>query len=109
MTAIEIPRAPLPPFTRETAVQKVRAAEDAWNSRDPARVALAYTIDSEWRNCDQFLTGRAAIIALLTEKWRRETEYRLVKDLWAFSDNRIAVRFQYECLTDEQWYRGYGN
>ncbi len=109
MTEIEITRAPLPPFTRDTALQKVRAAEDAWNSRDPARVALAYTIDSEWRNRDQFLVGRAAIIALLTEKWQRETEYRLVKDLWAFSGNRIAVRFQYECLTDGQWYRGYGN
>ncbi len=109
MTEIEIARAPLPPFTRETAQQKVRAAEDAWNSRDPAKVALAYTIDSEWRNRDRFLVGRPAIIALLTEKWHREAEYRLVKDLWAFTDNRIAVRFQYECLTEGQWYRGYGN
>lgn len=109
MTEIEIPRAPFPPFTREAALQKVRAAEDAWNSRDAARVALAYTVDSSWRNRDQFLTGRPAIVALLTEKWRRETEYRLVKDLWAFTDNRIAVRFQYEYLTDGQWYRAYGN
>ena len=109
MTEIEIARAPLPPFTREAALKKVRAAEDAWNSRDPARVALAYTVDSEWRNRDQFLTGRTAIIALLTEKWRRETEYRLIKDLWAFTDNRIAVRFQYEYLTDGQWYRAFGN
>lgn len=109
MTEIEIPRPPLPPFTRETASLKVRAAEDAWNSRDPARVALAYTIDSEWRNRDQFLTGRAAIIALLSEKWAREEEYRLIKDLWAFTDNRIAVRFQYECRSAGQWYRCYGN
>ena len=109
MTDIEIPRPPLPPFTRETALLKVRAAEDAWNSRDPERVALAYTIDSEWRNRDRFLAGRAAIIALLTEKWAREEEYRLVKDLWAFTDNRIAVRFQYECRTAGKWYRCYGN
>lgn len=109
MTDIEIPRPPLPPFTRETALLKVRAAEDAWNSRDPERVALAYTIDSEWRNRDRFLTGRSAIIALLTEKWSREEEYRLVKDLWAFTDNRIAVRFQYECRTAGQWYRCFGN
>jgi uncharacterized protein len=109
MTDIEIPRVPLPPFTRETAIAKVRAAEDAWNSRDPARVALAYTFDSTWRNRDTFLTGRTAIIALLSEKWAREEEYRLVKDLWAFTDNRIAVRFQYECRTDGQWYRCYGN
>ena len=109
MTDLEIPRPPLPPFTRETALLKVRAAEDAWNSRDPARVALAYTLDSAWRNRDAFLTGRAAIIALLTEKWSREEEYRLVKDLWAFTDNRIAVRFQYECRIAGQWYRSYGN
>jgi nuclear transport factor 2 (NTF2) superfamily protein len=109
MTDSEIPRAPFPPFTRATAIAKVRAAEDAWNSRDPARVALAYTVDSEWRNRDQFLVGRGAIIALLTRKWAREEEYRLVKDLWAFSGNRIAVRFQYECRTDGQWVRGYGN
>jgi hypothetical protein len=109
MTDSEIPRAPFPPFTYATAIAKVRAAEDAWNSRDPARVALAYTLDSEWRNRDAFVIGRAAIIELLTEKWAREEEYRLVKDLWAFSGNRIAVRFQYECRTDGQWYRGYGN
>lgn len=109
MTEIEIPRPPFPPFTRKSALAKVRAAEDAWNSRDPERVALAYTIDSEWRNRDRFLTGRAAIVGLLTEKWIREEEYRLVKDLWAFTDNRIAVRFQYECRTAGQWYRCYGN
>ena len=109
MNEIEIPRPPFPPFTRETALAKVRAAEDAWNSRNPDRVALAYTIDSEWRNRDRFFTGRAEIVALLEEKWGREEEYRLVKDLWAFTDNRIAVRFQYECRTDGQWYRGYGN
>lgn len=109
MTVAEIPRPPLPPFTRETALLKVRAAEDAWNSRDPARVALAYTVDSEWRNRDSFLVGRDAIVALLTLKWRHEEEYRLVKDLWAFTDNRIAVRFQYECRTAGQWYRCYGN
>ena len=109
MTEPEISRAPLPPFTRETAIAKVRAAEDVWNSRDPARVAEAYTSDSEWRNRETFLTGRTAIIVLLTEKWTREEEYRLVKDLWAFSENRIAVRFQYECRIDGQWYRCYGN
>ena len=109
MTEIEIARPPLPPFTPETALLKVRAAEDAWNSRDPDRVALAYTIDSEWRNRDSFVQGRGAIVALLTEKWAREEEYRLVKDLWAFTDNRIAVRFQYECRVAGQWYRCYGN
>jgi nuclear transport factor 2 (NTF2) superfamily protein len=109
MTAVEPPRPPLPPFTRETALLKVRAAEDAWNSRDPARVALAYTVDSEWRNRDRLIKGRAAIIDLLTAKWAREEDYRLVKDLWAFTDNRIAVRFQYECRTQGQWLRCYGN
>ena len=109
MNELEISRPPLPPFTLETALLKVRAAEDAWNSRDPDRVALAYTIDSEWRNRDSFLNGRRAITALLTEKWAREEDYRLVKDLWAFTDNRIAVRFQYECRVAGQWYRGYGN
>jgi len=109
MNASEIARPPLPPFTRETALQKVRAAEDAWNTRDPERVALAYTVDSEWRNRDEFLIGRDAIIALLTRKWQREQDYRLVKDLWAFEGNRIAVRFQYECHTDGQWWRAYGN
>ena len=91
------PRPPLPPFTQETALQKVRAAEDAWNSRDPVRVALAYTADSQWRNRDQFIIGRPAITAFLTAKWAREEDYRLVKDLWAFTANRIAVRFQFEC------------
>ena len=109
MTAIEIARPPLPPFTRETALAKIRAAEDAWNSRDPTRVALAYSIDSAWRNRDLFFTGRAAIVAFLTEKWAREEEYRLIKDLWAFTDNRIAVRFQYECRIAGLWYRCYGN
>ena len=109
MTETEIARPPLPPFTRETALIKVRAAEDAWNSRDPDRVALAYTVDSEWRNRDRFIRGRAAIVELLTEKWRREEEYRLVKDLWAFTGRRIAARFQDECRTAGQWYRCYGN
>ncbi|GHH10493.1 hypothetical protein GCM10008023_08310 [Sphingomonas glacialis] len=109
MSTLETPRPPLPPFTRESAVLKVRAAEDAWNSRDPERVALAYTTDSAWRNRDSFVTGRPAIIALLSAKWSREQDYRLVKDLWAFTDNRIAVRFQYECRIAGQWYRSYGN
>lgn len=103
------PRPPLPPFTQETALQKVRAAEDAWNSRDPVRVALAYTADSQWRNRDQFITGRPAITVFLTAKWAREEDYRLVKDLWAFTANRIAVRFQYECRIAGQWHRCYGN
>lgn len=99
-----------PPFTRETALAKVKAAENAWNSCDPERVALAYTPDSEWRNRDRFLTGRAAIKAFLTEKWRRELDYRLMKELWAFTDNRISVRFEYE-LRDVhgQWWRSHGN
>ena len=109
MIETETPRAPVPPFTRETAELKVRAAEDAWNSRDPERVALGYTGDSEWRNRDEFVTGRAAIVELLSRKWARESEYRLVKQLWAADGNRIAVRFQYECRTDGQWYRCYGN
>lgn len=101
---------PLPPFTRETAAQKVQAAEDAWNSRNPERVAQAYTVDSVWRNRDQFVTGRAEIVAFLTQKWERELDYALRKDLWAFSGNRIAVRFQYECHdASGQWYRSYGN
>ena len=109
MTDIEIDRPPLPPFTQDSALRKIRAAENAWNTRDPERVALAYTVDSEWRNRDRFLRGRPAIVALLTAKWEREEEYRLVKDLWAFTDDRIAVRFQYECRTQGQWYRCYGN
>jgi nuclear transport factor 2 (NTF2) superfamily protein len=103
-------RPPLPPFTRETAIQKVRLAEDAWNSRDPKRVALAYTVDSRWRNRTEFVTGRAEIEAFLTRKWRRELDYRLIKELWAFEANRIAVRFAYECHDDSgNWYRAYGN
>ncbi|MFF3403613.1 DUF1348 family protein [Streptomyces sp. NPDC002659] len=103
-------RLPVPPFTAETAQQKVRAAEDAWNSRDPERVALGYTEDSEWRNRDVFLSGRAEIVEFLSEKWRRELDYRLRKELWAFTDNRIAVRFEYEWRNDEdRWFRSYGN
>jgi nuclear transport factor 2 (NTF2) superfamily protein len=103
-------RPPLPPFTGETAAQKVRAAEDAWNTRDPERVALAYTPDSEWRNRDEFLSGREAIVEFLTRKWERELDYCLRKELWAFTENRIAVRFEYECHdADGQWWRSYGN
>lgn len=103
-------RPPLPPFTKETAVQKVQAAEDAWNTRDPHKVALAYTEDSVWRNRDRFVAGREAIVALLTDKWRRELDYSLRKELWTFDGNRIAVRFQYECHdADGQWWRSYGN
>ncbi len=103
-------RPPLPPFTRETALRKVQAAEDAWNTRDPERVSLAYTEDSVWRNRDQFVTGRAAIVAFLTTKWERELDYVLRKSLWAFTDDRIAVRFQYECHdASGQWWRSYGN
>jgi uncharacterized protein len=103
-------RPPLPPFTRETAAQKVQAAEDAWNTRDPERVAAAYTEDSVWRNRDTFITGRAEIVAFLTRKWERELDYALRKNLWAFDENRIAVRFQYECHDrDGNWWRSYGN
>src|SRR5258708_1713455 len=103
-------RPPLPPFTAETAAQKARLAEDGWNSRDPAKVALAYTPDSVWRNRAEFLQGRAAIEAFLTRKWVRELEYRLIKELWAFINNRIAVRFAYEWHDDSgQWFRSYGN
>jgi uncharacterized protein len=103
-------RPPLPPFTLETATQKVRLAEDAWNSKDPARVALAYTPDSRWRNRAEFLQGRAAIEAFLRRKWDRELDYRLIKELWAFGENRIAVRFAYEWHDDSgQWFRSYGN
>ncbi|MER8220270.1 nuclear transport factor 2 family protein [Streptomyces sp. NPDC094143] len=103
-------RPPLPPFTRATAAQKVQAAEDAWNTRDPHQVALAYAEDSVWRNRDIFLTGRAEIVAFLTAKWAREREYALRKDLWAFDGNRIAVRFQYESRdAGGQWWRSYGN
>lgn len=103
-------RPPLPPFTRETAVQKVQAAEDAWNTRDPERVALAYTPDSQWRNRDVFLRGRAEIVEFLTAKWARELDYALRKSLWSADGDRIAVRFQYECRdTGGQWWRSYGN
>ena len=103
-------RPPLPPFSAETAAQKARMAEDAWNSRDPSRVALAYTEESRWRNRSEFLTGRAAIEAFLTRKWQRELDYRLIKELWAFDGNRIAVRFAYECRNDAgEWSRSYGN
>lgn len=103
-------RPPLPPFTRETAIQKVRAAEDAWNSRDPERVALAYTEDSRWRNRVEFIEGRPAIIAFLRRKWAKELDYRLIKELWAFDGNRIAVRFAYEWRDDSgSWFRSYGN
>lgn len=103
-------RPPLPPFTAETAAQKVRAAEDGWNGRNPAKVATAYTVDSVWRNRSTFLKGRAEIEAFLTDKWARETDYRLIKELWAFTDNRIAVRFAYESQDAEgQWWRSYGN
>jgi uncharacterized protein (TIGR02246 family) len=104
------PRPPFPPFTAETAAKKVQAAEDGWNSRDPARVALAYTPDSEWRNRSDFFSGRDAIRAFLTKKWERELDYRLKKELWAFTDNRIAVRFEYEFHNAEgNWFRAYGN
>lgn len=104
------PRPPLPPFTHDTAVQKVQAAEDAWNTRDPHRVSLAYTPDSEWRNRDLHVVGRDAIVEFLTAKWEREQDYVLRKGLWAFHDDRIAVRFQYEWHdTDGQWFRSYGN
>jgi len=103
-------RPPLPPFTRESAAQKARLAEDAWNSRDPVRVSLAYTEDSRWRNRAEFLQGRPAIVEFLRRKWARELDYRLIKELWAFHDNRIAVRFQYEFHDDSgNWFRAYGN
>ena len=103
-------RPPVPPFTEETALQKVRAAEDGWNSRDPASVSLAYTEDSVWRNRDQFVTGRNEIVAFLKAKWSRELEYRLIKELFAFRGDRIAVRYAYECHDhDGQWFRSYGN
>ena len=101
---------PFPPFTIETAKQKVRMAEDGWNSRDPEKVALAYTVDSQWRNRAEFPVGREQIKAFLQKKWQREMEYRLVKELWAFTENRIAVRFAYEWHDEQgQWYRSYGN
>ncbi len=103
-------RPPLPPFNLDTATQKVRMAEDGWNSRDPERVALVYTPDSQWRNRAEFPVGRTQIIEFLKHKWATELEYRLIKELWAFSDNRIAVRFAYEWHNDQQqWFRSYGN
>jgi uncharacterized protein len=109
-TATKSTRPPLPPFTRENAIQKVRLAEDAWNTRDPERVALAYTIDSRWRNRSEFIQGRSEIVAFLSRKWAKELDYRLIKELWAFTENRIAVRFAYEWHDDSgHWYRSYGN
>ena len=103
-------RPPVPPFTRETAVEKVRLAEDAWNSRDPARVALAYTEDSRWRNRAEFFAGRGAIVEFLTRKWASELDYRLIKELWAFHENHISVRFQYEWRdASGHWFRAHGN
>ena len=103
-------RPPVPPFTEETARQKVQAAEDAWNTRDPDRVALAYTVDSTWRNRDEFFEGREEITEFLRRKWQRELEYRLKKELWCFTDNRISVRFEYESRdADGQWWRSHGN
>ena len=105
-----IQRPPLPPFSREAAIQKVRLAEDAWNSRDPEKVSLAYTIDSRWRNRSEFLNGRQEIVDFLKRKWATELDYRLIKELWAFEGNRIAVRFAYESHDDAgNWFRSYGN
>ena len=110
MSALEPPRPPLPPFTAETAAKKVRAAEDAWNTRDPQKVSGAYSPDSTWRNRSEFFAGRPAIAEFLTRKWQREREYRLIKELWAFGGNRVAVRFAYEWHDDAgQWHRSYGN
>jgi nuclear transport factor 2 (NTF2) superfamily protein len=103
-------RPPVPPFTLQTATEKVRLAEDGWNTRDPAKVSLAYSSDSVWRNRAEFLHGRAAIVAFLTRKWQRELDYRLIKELWSFHENRIAVRFAYEWHDDSgNWFRSYGN
>ena len=104
------PRPPLPPFTLESAIHKVRSAEDGWNSRNPDKVALAYTPDSSWRNRSEFIDGRDAIVTFLDNKWRKEQEYRLIKELWAYTDNRIAVRFAYEWHDENgKWFRSYGN
>jgi len=101
---------PLPPFTLETAIQKIQMAEDAWNSQDPERVSKAYTVDSEWRNRDQFINGREAIVTFLTQKWKKELHYKLKKEYWAHTENRIAVRFEYEYQNAEgTWFRAYGN
>ena len=108
--SLEESRPPCPPFTAESAAQKVRMAEDAWNSRDPKQVSLAYTVDSHWRNRSEFLTGREAIVQFLTHKWNKELDYRLIKELWAWQSNRIAVRFAYEWHDHEgNWFRSYGN
>jgi hypothetical protein len=110
MATTEAPRPPLPPFDIDGAVKKVRLAEDAWNARDPERVSLAYSPDSVWRNRSEFLAGRAAIVQFLTRKWNKELEYRLIKELWACRQNRIAVRFAYEWHDDaSNWFRSYGN
>ena len=110
MNEPETPRPPLPPFTAQTAAQKVRMAEDAWNTRDPDRVSRAYSRNSDWRNRGEFLSGREAIVAFLVRKWSRELDYRLIKELWAFCGNRIAVRFAYEWHDDSgNWFRSYGN
>jgi len=107
---IDEPRPPFPPFTHDTATQKVRMAEDGWNNRNPERVALAYTAESQWRNRNEFLKGREQIIEFLTRKWATEYEYRLIKELWAYTDNHIAVRFAYEWHNDKgDWFRSYGN
>lgn len=109
-TAAMVTRPPLPPFTRETAIQEVRLAEDAWNTRDPAKVALAYSVDSRWRNRSEFINGRGQIVAFLTRKCAKELDYGPAKELWAFTANRIAVRFAYEWHDDSgHWYRSYGN
>ncbi len=110
MNGNEPPRPPLPPFDEESAKTKIRAAEDAWNNRDPEKVSLAYSVDSEWRNRAELFSGRQAIVEFLIRKWNKELDYRLIKELWAFRDNRIAVRFAYEWRDDaDQWYRAYGN
>lgn len=110
MNGLEQARPPLPPFDAESATQKVRLAEDVWNTRDPERVLLAYTHDSAWRNRSEFLTGRKAIVHFLTHKWNNELDYRLIKELWAYHDNRIAVRFAYEWHdASGNWFRSYGN
>jgi uncharacterized protein len=103
-------RPPLPPFTLETAKQKVQLAEDAWNSKDPNRVSLAYTVDTEWRNRDQFINGREAVVQFLTKKWEKELDYKLKKELWSYTENRISVRFEYEWHDQQDnWFRSYGN
>ena len=110
MNSTDSPRPPLPPFDTESAIEKVRKAEDAWNTRDPERVPLAYTVDSIWRNRSEFFSGREAIVQFLNRKWAKELDYRLIKELWAFRENRIAVRFAYEWHDDSgNWFRSYGN